>query len=316
MNPFCLSVFALLLDCWLKEPKRFHPLIGFGHFAGRLEAVLNCEVDGAFTQSVRGCFALLVCVGLPLGCLSAFIFWIYSLSTPLGWLTEVLMLYSCVGLASLFQHVKAIEAPLSASILGDAANLTRARTALSMIVSRDTRQSNPEQIVVSTMESLLENSLDALFATLFWYWVLGIEGAILHRFVNTLDAMWGYKNQRFLYFGKAAARLDDVLGFIPARLLALSFVICGNSQQALKAWRMQAAECKSPNGGPVMTSGAGALGVQLGGEVVYQGKMAINPPMGFGRRPQVADLQKARHLILQVLALWLVGYLLFAFFII
>jgi adenosylcobinamide-phosphate synthase len=308
ITPFFVTIGALALDYGFKEPKRFHPLVGFGHFANRLECYFNQAQDGSFIQCLKGGLALFICVFFPVGFLSIGLILAFSLSETLGWILEAVILYSCIGMASLFQHVKAIEEPLKQT--HDSAMLSKARFALSMIVSRETENSDERQIIVGAMESLLENSLDALFATLFWYWVLGIEGVVIHRLVNTLDAMWGYKSDRYYYFGKVAARFDDVLGFIPARLLALSFALCGNAQRALRAWRIQARHCKSPNGGPVMTAGAGALGVQLGGDVVYQGQISVNPQMGFGKWPDVNDLNKAKMLILKALGIWLVTYFL------
>src|SRR5690606_36540830 len=135
------------------------------------------------------------------------------LQTPLlFWLAQIIILYSCIGWQSLQQHVQEVAQALQAD------DLPLAREKLSWMVSRDTAQLSDSEVAQASVESLLENSLDALFATLFWFCLGGALAALMHRWVNTLDAMWGYKNNRFRYLGRAAARLDDTLDYRPALL--------------------------------------------------------------------------------------------------
>src|SRR5690606_1991432 len=185
-------------------------------------------------------------------------------------------------------------------------NLLLAREKQRWMVSPDTAQLSDAEEAQARLEGLLENSLDALFGTLFWFCLGGALAAFMHRGVNTMDAMWGYKNSRFRYFGWAAARLDDALAYIPARLTALSFVLLGRyKKQALTCWRQQASACASPNGGPVMTAGAGALNIRLSERACYHGEWTIKPSMGAGNAATVADIQPAFQLIQRVLWLWL-----------
>jgi len=128
---------------------------------------------------------------------------------------------------------------------------------------------------------------------------------VLYRLANTLDAMWGYRNQRFLQFGWAAARLDDLLNLVPSRLTALGYCLCGHLRDGLRCWKTQAKTWYSPNAGPVMAAGAGALQLSLGGAAIYHGVCKERPPLGCGKPPAAADIQRACRLVQRAMLLWL-----------
>jgi adenosylcobinamide-phosphate synthase len=135
--------------------------------------------------------------------------------------------------------------------------------------------------------------------------VAGAPGVVLYRLANTLDAMWGYRSARFAGFGWAAARIDDVLNWIPARLTAMSYALLGHTADALRCWRTQAPQWSSPNAGPVMASGAGSLRVQLGGIARYDGIDEARPALGVGNAASADDIQRALALVSRTLWLWL-----------
>ena len=157
----------------------------------------------------------------------------------------------------------------------------------------------------AAVESALENGSDAIFAPLFWLVVAGAPGVVLYRLANTLDAMWGYRNARFTGFGWAAARIDDVLNWVPARLTAMSYALLGHTADALRCWRMQAPRWSSPNAGPVMAAGAGSLRVRLGGTARYEGVDEARPALGTGEPAIAEDITRALTLVSRTLWLWL-----------
>lgn len=155
--------------------------------------------------------------------------------------------------------------------------------------------------------SVCENVLESggVFGALFWFLVAGAPGAILYRLAWALNARWGGKNPRHPEFGWAAAQLDDMLNIVPARLAALTYALLGDTRQALACWREQAPAWDSPNAGPVLAAGAGALGIRLGGRARLRGEWHERPPLGTGAVPEVADLERALALVRHGVLLWL-----------
>ncbi len=286
---------ALLLDYWFGEPQTArHPLATFGRWADYLERRLLDSVASQQRQRLAGSVALL-CALVP--CL-IWLAYLPKLSVPQAMIAAVI-LYFCIAANSLQQHARAVHDALLDG------NLALARQRVGLIVSRDCANMNADEVRRAAIESVLENGADAVFAPLFWFVVLGPFGALLQRLSNTLDAMWGYKNQRYLYFGWAAARLDDALNWIPARLTAVGYALLGDADQAFSAWKHQAKLLDSPNAGPVMTAGAGALNVRLGGSATYHGQIKQKPWFGGQHNPQDQDILEACRLVRRSIWLWL-----------
>ncbi len=287
---------AVLLDRLLGEPSRFHPLAGFGWLARRIENIFYGPAQAASgARYVRGVAAVCMLL-IPFVALAALL----QQSAIFGTLFSIVVLYFAIAPRSLREHAERVARAFS---VGD---LPAARQAVGMMVSRDTRHLDEEGVARAAVESVLENGNDAIFAALFWFVVAGAPGVVLYRLSNTLDAMWGYRNARYDYFGWAAARLDDVLNFIPARLTALSYALIGHTHSALRCWRQQAPAWESPNAGPVMAAGAGALRVQLGGAAIYHGESSQRPLLGCGAAAGAADIARAVQLVRHTLYAWLV----------
>lgn len=196
-SPFLLALSAaaaLLLDRLWGEPRRWHPLVGFGRWAAWIEHRCN------YNTRMTGVVALLVALSIALlvaALLSVLPVWLW-------WVAATLLLYLAVGMRSLAEHGEAVGVALEQN------DLPLARERVGYIVSRQTDEMDETQVTKATLESLLENGSDAIFAPLFWYLLAGPVAVVVYRLANTLDAMWGYRNERYLQFGWAAAKFDDL----------------------------------------------------------------------------------------------------------
>ena len=290
-----IALTAFALDHVFGEPpSRRHPLVAFGRYAGALERRWYRP------DRTRGIVALALAV-VPVVALA----WLLTRSDLMqsnlwGPLIAALLLYAAIGLRSLREHIAPVADALAA---GD---LDAARSLVGRVVSRDTGALDASQVATAATESALENGNDAVFGALFWFAVAGAPGAVLYRLVNTLDAMWGYRNDRYEHFGWAAAKLDDLLNYLPARLTAFTYALFGHYERALACWREQAPAWDSPNAGPVMAAGAGALGVRLGGAAPYDGTWHERPALGIGEAPCAADIRRALALVRNGAIAWLV----------
>lgn len=305
MMGFSLLVFfalllGLIFDRLLGEPVRFHPLVGLGRCVNFVERRLNKLGQYFMLSKVLGAVALLL-VLLPVVWLVVIMTCLLSGSVVMSLLFSALVLYLVVGWQSLVEHALAVQSALLQR------NLPLARERVSYLVSRETATLDEVAVTKATLESVLENGSDAVFAPIFWFVVAGPAGAVAYRVINTLDAMWGYRNDRYMTFGWAAARLDDLVNWLPARLCALTYAfVAGQNgwQRGLAAWRKQAPQCESPNAGPVMASGAGALNVALGGDAVYHGKRIFRPVLGQGFAPVPGDIERSLTLVQRGVYVW------------
>lgn len=306
MTPPIILLLAVLLDRVLGEVRRWHPLVGFGRLADRVEVFFHPGSKANETlvaTRVRGALAVILLIA-PFMLAAAFL----SDHTPFGKLVDLILLYISIGSTSLRQHAVSVSEALEKD------DLAEARLRVGKIVSRDTASLQKDDIVRATIESVLENGNDAIFAPVLWYMIMGAPGVVLYRLANTLDAMWGYRNDRYLHFGWAAAKLDDILNWVPARLTAGTYTILGKRGSAWDCWQSQGSLWYSPNAGPVMAAGAGALEVKLGGPAIYHGIPKQRPELGTGKDPELTDIKSSINLIENGILLWVAFFVIEGFF--
>ncbi|MHA6795421.1 cobalamin biosynthesis protein [Pseudonocardia bannensis] len=275
-------------DALFGDPRRGHPVAGFGRLAAALERW--CHAD----RRVAGVGYSAVLVGGAVGLGAAVERLAGDRPVARAALTAVAT-WAVLGGTSLAREGAALAGELEQADLG------AARTRLPSLCGRDPSALDAAGMARAGVESLAENTSDAVVAPLFWGAVAGVPGLLGYRAVNTLDAMVGYRSPRYARFGWASARLDDAANLLPARAAALLFAglapaVGGSPRAALAAWRRDARTHPSPNAGPVEAAAAGALGVRLGGLTVYPHGSEQRPSLGTGKPPRVADLHRAARL--------------------
>jgi adenosylcobinamide-phosphate synthase len=280
------------LDLLLGDPRRGHPVAGFGLLAARLERLTWAD------RRAPGVAHVAVLVGGAVG-LGAVADRVGRGRPGVELVLTAAATWTVLGGRSLQR-----EAGTLARQLGED-DLAAARRQVRHLVGRDPSRLDADQLSRACVESVAENTADAVVAPLFWGALLGVPGLLGYRAVNTLDAMVGHRSTRYLRFGWAAARLDDLANWLPARLcglltVALAPLVGGRPVHAWRAWRRDAAQHPSPNAGVVEATAAGALGVRLGGTNTYDGVTEDRGVLGRGRAVGVADIAPAARLSLLV----------------
>ncbi len=286
---------AFLLDQLLGDPRRFpHPVKFIGSLALAAEECLRKIIS---SEKRAGIIAVLLVLSLTGGSVSLILYW----AAKFSWLYDVFavyFLYTAFAARDLAEHSKKVYAALAH---GD---LSGARSQVAMIVGRDTASLDEEGVGRACIESVAENLVDGVTAPLFWAAVAGPVGALLYKAVNTMDSLFGYKNEKYIHFGWAAAKLDDLANWLPARITALSlivaaFVIRLDAMRAYKIWRRDRRKHASPNSAQTEAAAAGALGIQLGGASFYFGILQEKPTIGdAGKKIEPADIALGNRLML------------------
>jgi adenosylcobinamide-phosphate synthase len=291
-----------LLDWIAGDPEWFpHPVRWMGRCTQLAEALLRRPGQSARGELMGGAALTAVLIGASyLGTAKA-IAMAYRIGTVTGMATEILLGWTCVASRNLIDESLAVIRALEQE------DLARARQRLSRIVGRDTHSLCETEIHRAVIETLAESACDGIVAPLVYMAIGGVPMAMAYKAVNTLDSMIGHTDQRYLYFGKVAARLDDVANYLPARLAALTMAAAAglgsgtSATSALRIWRRDGGKHKSPNAGQPESAMAGALQVRLGGDNTYAGERIAAPLLGAEfERPMRHHAKQALRLVAAV----------------
>lgn len=295
-----------LLDLVFGDPRWLpHPVVLMGKCISGLEGLLRRVFPKTPAGEIRA--GAVMALILPAGTLvvSALAVWAAGLIHPLAGLAlQCFWCAQCLAAKDL-----KIEAMRVWRRLAKFHDLPGARKAVSRIVGRDTEELPAEGVTKAAVETVAENLSDGVIAPLFYMILGGAPLALMYKSINTMDSMCGYKSERYLYYGRAAAKLDDAANFLPSRisallLIAASAVCGGNPADAWKIWRRDAGKSPSPNSGQTEAACAGALGIQLGGPASYFGVRYEKETMGDPGRPAEAeDIRRACRMMLTASAL-------------
>lgn len=278
---------GLALDLLLGDPHCLpHPVKLMGRLIGALTKRYNKDSYSPKKKRRLGGFLVLIVLLIFSGAAAGLTILFYRLSIILGIIFEMIVSYQCIAAKSLYKESMAVSKALCSD------DLSKARQRLKMIVGRDTERLERDGIIRAAVETVAENTSDGVIAPLLFLFIGGPTLGIIYKAVNTMDSMIGYKNERFIDFGRCAARLDDVFNFIPSRFSAILMIISaylgGRSFSGKKAyliWKRDRRNHTSPNSAQCESAVAGALSIRLGGPSYYFGKLYEKPFIGDDIRP-------------------------------
>ena len=299
MTVLLAAVCGFVLDLALGDPAWMpHPVVFMGRCIARLETALR----RAFPATPKGELAAgcVLAAALPLGTLAftGLAVWLCGRVHPaLGFALQTVWCWQALAMRGLRDESRSVQRALT----GD--TLDAARKAVGRIVGRDTAALTAAGVTKAAVETVAENFADGVMAPLLYIFLGGAPLALCYKSINTMDSMVGYKNDRYLYFGRAAARLDDAANYLPARLAALLLVVAAaltgqSAAGAFRIWRRDRRCHASPNSAQTEAAMAGALGVQLAGPAYYFGKRYEKPTIGDNLRPiEPADIARAGRML-------------------
>lgn len=272
---------AFLLDLLLGDPQGFpHPVRAIGWLIGSLDKGLNRQ-RAPHHKLVLGGLMTVTVVAVTFFATKGIILVSKEIHPWIGKAVTLILAYTVLATKSLHKESEKVLKALREN------NLEKARKELSYLVSRDTGSLEEPEIVRGTLETVAENISDGVIAPLFYLFLGGVPLAMAYKAVNTLDSMVGYRNERYLYFGRVAARLDDVANYLPARLSALMIALAAlmlglKPREALVSALRDGRKHNSPNSGYPEAAAAGALSIQLGGINYYFNQPVVKPVIGTG----------------------------------
>ena len=280
---------SFILDVMVGDPEWLpHPVRLIGKAINLLDRHLYRDTDENKTKLLKG-LLLTLAITASTGIISFFLLYMcFSINRLVGLLASIIMSTYCLAAHDLKKAAIEIYEKI---VAGD---LPGARKAVGMIVGRDTDDLSEHDVIKATIESVSENLSDGVIAPAFFIFLLGPIGGLIYKSINTLDSMVGYKNSRYLYFGRASARLDDTCNYIPSRLSAFLVIIASSLikcdfAHAVIIWKRDRLKHSSPNSAQTESAMAGALGIQLGGPASYFGKIVKKPYLGDIKHDIIAD---------------------------
>lgn len=285
---------GFLIDCVLGDPARLpHPVV----LIGKLISLSEKALRKAFPKTDRGALAAGIVMAILVPILSAgvsflILFGLWKLSPWAYFAASSVMCWQCFAARCLAKEANKVVKALETD------GLEAGRKQVSMLVGRDTEQLSETQVLKATVETVAENASDGVIAPMLFMLLFGAVGGFFYKAVNTMDSMVGYKNDRYLYFGRAAAKLDDVMNFIPSRLSALAMIAAAplcklDGRNAFRVWKRDRRKHASPNSAQTESVAAGALHVELAGPASYFGKVVEKPTIGDPDRPiERGDVKK------------------------
>lgn len=292
MTIFHWSALALLtgyvLDLIIGDPPNApHIVRVIGSLIKWLEKRLRKNIS-PHKEKARGRLLVFIVSLLSAGTSLGLLFFAYRLFQPFGFVVESLLCFQLLATKSLAVESRKVKQSL------EKADIVKARKDVSMIVGRDTSSLDEAAVVRATVETVAENTADGIVAPLFYLMLGGAPLGLVYKAVNTMDSMLGYKNERYLHFGRAAAKLDDVFNYIPARLGALIMLLASSFQRldtsrAFTVWKRDRRSHESPNSAQTESVVAGALGIRLGGPSRYSGRIVDKPTIGDSVRKAVPE---------------------------
>ena len=290
-------IIGFIIDFFVGDPHAIpHPVVAIGKLISFLDRKLRIG-DSDKRDILRGVWTVLIVSAVSIA-VPSLILWVMWKIHPVAYLAvNSIMCAQIIAARELVRECSAVEKAL------EKGDVEGAREAVSYVVGRDTEALDKEGICRAAVETIAENGSDGVIAPLFWMFLFGAVGGFFYKAVNTMDSMLGYKNEKYLYFGKAAAKTDDFVNFIPSRISALLMIVscplCHlDGKNAFRIFRRDRFKHKSPNAAQTESVFAGALNVRLNGPAFYGGILHEKEYLGDDTRPIApADIRKSGHLM-------------------
>ncbi len=293
-------IMGYVLDLLLGDPfGSFHPVVWIGKLISVLTGKLLKENDSSARKRLKGRIIVIIVIAISVLATGFCVILAYNINSILGIAVEAIITYQCLATKSLYTESMKVYYALKDT------SLEAGRTAVSMIVGRDTAALDEAGVTKAAVETVAENTSDGVIAPLIYLAIGGPVLGICYKAINTMDSMIGYKNDKYMDFGRAAAKLDDVVNFVPARISAVLMIIATlflgkkyNTVNAIYIFKRDRFNHPSPNSAQTESVCAGALGIQLAGPASYFGKLKEKPYIGdVLRKIEVEDIKRANLLM-------------------